>query len=193
MGLLTDFFVASESEIASTFPGWLPCSAEDCIKKDQNTHPPKPKGFLTRLKSFFSFKQPVAPETQLENDTPSPDITVFPHFCYKRIDILKLGTLFEILTGINNEDAFVQIEDTSLAEPENGEQVLFRLPDTFTNALANISETEIEIVTKKWALTEEFQETEFTLIDIKEVITALSNLAQNSLQNNKHLYHLWSL
>lgn len=192
MGILTDFFVASQDELITIFNGWLPVSAE---KNREYVNPytgetqldwgPDPDAFekwKESQKKLFK-KRGVQPI----------DYSQYPHAHYKQVDLVKLATLYSILTGIQFEEAIDQLAKPALINPLNEDQGLHCISLEFTKSLAEVNDDTLRINAGKWAQTEELEMDGFTEDDALSIIDSFNNLAKVALEQGKHLYHWWSL
>lgn len=186
MGLLTDFFVASSGELRSAMPGWLPIA-------------PEPNRWVTN---------PITRERQLDwgpientesgqstNALPfaSFDVRRFPHAQWKRVEVVKLSRLQEILLGTDVRQAIFGMSKPALLHKEIDEQGVNALPEALVGALANIPDEHLGHVAERWSETDELAMDSFTSADAEEVLRSLVRLARLARSTDKQLYLWWSL
>ena len=119
MGLITDFFVASREEFEQNFEDWLPVSKEKIEKINPVTKEtywdwepdPESLSLYQQKKEQEAALQKKSADSQKKgllakifgtnkSDQPAihvPDIHLFPHVQYYRVDIVKLSILLTIL------------------------------------------------------------------------------------------------
>lgn len=183
MGLLTDFFVASEEEVKAAFPTWLAVAAK---KNRETINPFTGEKLLT-----------WGPAEPQKSKRPKKgklfDIRPFPHCQYKRVDLIKLATLMELTCGISFKKSLNALEKPALIDPASDEQGLHRLPANLSEALAGLTDKAGKATAKKWSQTEELQLDEFSQDDAHEIVQSLRKLSVVAQKEGKGLFTWWSL
>jgi hypothetical protein len=132
MGVLTDFFVASPSDLDTVLFGWQlppPPLAEPVDVHGVNPFTKKP---------FTISSRNNRDEVPLPNPNanPSPNICTLPNVQCKSLLPDRLAVAFSSLSGMVIDDALDLIMCGALIGPPVTEIAIQRLPDAFTAALA---------------------------------------------------------
>jgi hypothetical protein len=172
MGLETDFLVASEQELETAFPGWVPPRPK--MSKDKTWAPSRPFPKLG--------KSP--------REVHKAELAAFqnlPHAQFKGVDPVKLGTLQAILCG---GEPLVGTEDRPalLANPKDADEWLLRLTDALVHGLAGLTKPQLKAAAKRWSETEELQADGWSARDAASVIEPLSELAKTATGEKKSMY-----
>ncbi|MGD8456646.1 MAG: hypothetical protein PVF83_09700 [Anaerolineales bacterium] len=192
MGILTDFFVASQDEVETTFHGWLPVSLEknrECIN---------PYTGETQLEwgpdldAFEKWKETQKKPSKKRGTKPI-NISQYPYVQYNEVDLVKLATLYSILTGVQFKESIDKLAKPALINPLNEDQGLHCIPVEFVKALTEIDDEKIKTNAEIWAQTDEFEMDGFSENDAIDIINTLKNLAMIASAQSKQLYHWWSL
>src|SRR5580704_114613 len=96
MGVLTDYFVADNEQLAIVFAGWNTVADKPIIREVKNPF----TGKLQRVEEW----RPAHPIATGDPANP-PDLTTLSHVRWKRVDLVKLVMLDGILTGVPFEEA----------------------------------------------------------------------------------------
>jgi hypothetical protein len=146
MGVLTDFFVASEDELKSAFRGWakpLPLLDDFIVKQGLNPFTGKMFVFRTRI-----------PHGSLEA---SPDAIAHAKFHHlpwidqKGLSSMDVVLLTEVVMDWDHDNAKSEIHGRIYAGPEGTEQLLFELPPPFVARLAATTAESYATLTSRWA------------------------------------------
>ena len=184
MGVHTDLFVATESQLADVFVGWH--TVPDAPDQKESTNP------FTGEKIVVNDWKP-GPLIKGGNLADTPAIETLPHYLSKRIDHVKLGKLHELITGEKYDEVIGSILKPALIHPDNEDTGLHQIPSGLASTLATLDETKRLEVAREWQLTEECQLDRFTVDDCKMVIDELHRLAVEAEQAHGSMYLLWSL
>jgi hypothetical protein len=183
MAALTDFFVASDNEVANAFPGWMQSAPAGQTSLSDNT---KPAGL------FGQIRQLLRPARAADAFVASPRIDRFAHRCeFKGIDLTQIAILMEVMGIAGFEAAIDELDQPVLFSPNSEDEGLHRLPDSLTQALARIKEDELRPIAARWSQTDDSAVGDpdaFT-----DILTCLRNLARIAADEGKHVYHRWSL
>jgi len=139
MGILTDFFLASISDVSRVLSGW------------QLPPPPLPQAVVFEIINPFT-RQPLQvttrrdrsnePEPDPEAD-PSPDVSSLPNVQCKGLLPDKLAPAFATLADVTADVALDLILCGALTGPPDTEISVLLLPLEFTVALASASEQDL--------------------------------------------------
>ncbi len=184
MGVLTDFFAATESQLAEVFVGWHTVSNTPIQRETTNPF----SGEAIIVNDWQP--GPLIREGELVD---SPAIEALPHSHFKGVDHVKLGTLYKLVSGDKHEHFIDTLSKPALIYPEGEDIGLHQIPSALTSALATLSENKHAEVAMKWQLTEECQLDRFTVDDCETVVKELHSLAQEAVKLHGSLYFLWSL
>lgn len=106
---------------------------------------------------------------------------------------VELGKLVEIITGRSLEDIW---EDDRSSEPvaieNDGEQMVFTVSDSVTEALASVDASSIEGIAQEWSEIEEFSHWSEPK-GLATLVGDLSALAKRALESGQRLYCWFSL
>ncbi len=214
MGILTDFFVASEQELAEVFSTlervapekkrfldvasgreyleWVPESWKDLPEPIRIEPKLVPKmSFWQRVQSWFKPK----PKIEISAVDYEPHYDRFEHYIQgKGVDLVMLAALSAIVCEISFEEALEQLEIPALLDPEmDNNSGVHCLPDRFTQNLAELSDAAFMDTAQKWAQTEEFEAERRKADEAQNILNILTGLASLAVQEKKHLYHWWSV
>jgi hypothetical protein len=189
MGVITDFFLASTTDVARVLSGWqLPPSSrltpsDLCCSKLAN-------GAGLPLAAALEWAPPPNPDP-LAN--PTPQIDSLPNV--QCTDMLpdKLALLFSSLTAVPEERALDLIMDGYLTGPPDTEITVQQLPEALTSALANAQTTDLVRAAKtleeddleRWGT---FRGTAQNLLDM---LHRVQSLAKRGISSNADLF-LWT-
>jgi hypothetical protein len=135
MGVLTDFFLASESDLKRVLSGW------------QLPPPPLDAPITFQAQNPFT-KAPVTVRTRCDRERmpspahdadPSPDISSLPRVQCKGLLPDKLAIIFARLSNIPFDDAFDLVMCGTLVGPPETEISVSRIPASFVASVASAS------------------------------------------------------
>lgn len=139
MGVLTDFFLATDSDVSCVLSGWQlppPLLPQAVVVETINPFTRQPVQITTR-------RDPDSvPEPNPEAD-PSPDVSSLPNVQCKGLLPDKLALAFSALAHVSENDAMDSILCGDLVGPPNTEIVVLRMPEAFTVALASASDQDL--------------------------------------------------
>jgi hypothetical protein len=187
MGLLTDFFVASEAELKAAFPTWVPVA-----DKPQEVERVNPfTGKAQKVRSWVPAAPFPSKKKGGEVKENRPAFRKLPQCQFKRVDTVKLAKLQHALCGGKFETTHDEIVRPALLCEGDGGPWLHQLPKPLVAALAAISsKKDLDKIAKQWSETEEARADGFKTKDCAEVIQSLSDLAKRAIKDEKNLY-LW--
>jgi hypothetical protein len=183
MGILTDFFVANDRQLATVFSGWLRVADQPVERQ---------------VKNPFTGQMQVArewPSTDPVGDGPLediPNIRVLPHAEWKNVDPVKVAKLHEILTGSSLRETLDELMRPALVHPSNDETSLHEFPRGLTDAIRAVSDDELQSAAENWQRTEEMQAHGFSADLCADVLRSLRGLAA-ACAPDQRLYLQWSL
>ncbi len=217
MGVLTDFFVASEDELKMIFDGWLPVASEkyreftnpqtgevqldwgpdpDALKRWEASQREVSASQYDRTASRWKMWDWLSRLFRTKQASPEVrliDFSMLPHVCFKGVDLVRLSTLCSILTGLQCDDALEQILKPALIDPLTEDEGLHCIPLAFTKALAELDNDDVRRTAREWFQSEE-SELDWALeANARSVIKALAELAKKAVEQGKSLYYWWSL
>jgi hypothetical protein len=139
MGVLTDFFLATPSDVSRVLLGW------------QLPPPPLPRPVVVHtVNPFTKQRVQITSRRDLNNlpepkadAAPSPDISSLPNVQCKGLLPDKLALAFSALTDISQDDAVDLILCGDLIGPPDGEITVLLLPQEFMVAVAAASAQDI--------------------------------------------------
>ena len=184
MGLLTDFFVASEDELQAAFPHRYPVAAKPTVKKAKNPFTGEP----ITVQEWNPAKPFPKKTVPVPRDEEFRAVQRLPLAQFKNVDNVKLAQLYCVLTGAEFSDVIGDLGRPALVAPDDETTPLFRLPADWIKTVAGIDK--LPAVAKAWAATEECQADGFTAKDTKEVAEALRALARKAIADGKGMF-LW--
>jgi hypothetical protein len=129
--MLTDFFVASSSELESVFHGWArpaPLLDDFVTRTIRNPF----TRVTTTVRSRIPDSQPEAAPGAIEN----PDVSSFDLLDQKGLSITDLVMLARALMDWEEDNASSEIKGRIFAGPPEAEGVLVELPEALTKRLA---------------------------------------------------------
>ncbi|MDZ4818840.1 MAG: hypothetical protein SGJ20_07690 [Planctomycetota bacterium] len=184
MSALTDFFVASNTELAEVLPDWLPVADQPVTREVRNP-------FTGQMQVITEWPPAIdVPEDAEPGD--APQLGGVLHTQLKGIDHVKLAQLWAILTGGNLLEHISELTRPALIEPaQTGETGLHRLPNELVQGLATI--TNPQTSGTQWSATEEMQRDGFTPADCEQVLQELVRLAKEAKSQNKGMYFWWNM
>jgi hypothetical protein len=183
MGVLTDFFVANDDQLATVFPGWLRVGDTPIEREVKNPF----TGEIQRIKEWTKGK-PVGNGKLAD----VPDIRQLPHAEWKHIGTVELATLNELLTGKPVRETLDAMSKPALMHPNTDETGLDELPRELTEALRQLSDHSLENIAARWQQTEEIESSGFTVAICNEILQSLRGLVLDAAPD-KRIYLLWSL
>ena len=117
-------------------------------------------------------------------------INVLPGLDVKGIDITKLATLHDLVTGREFDPALEAFPLVSGQESEDGPWV-FRCPDDLVASLAALDEPSLTTLAARWATTDEFRMDHWEAAAVTDCLRSISALAKSAMQEGKPI-HLWT-
>ncbi|GCD21280.1 hypothetical protein ACFO3K_03015 [Cellulomonas algicola] len=105
--------------------------------------------------------------------------------------VVHLGTLEELLTGRTFEEVLDDAPTSPVADRHGGEELVVRLTDALTRALADVSDGRLDEVAVSWSETDELEGADPA--DLAAFARALSALARRARAEGAHLYCWLSL
>jgi hypothetical protein len=173
MGVLTEFFVASEDELKMVFDGWLPVASEkhvvgtnrqtgkifydwgpdpDALKRWQTLQAEKLANRAASGSKVLRWLDRLFGPSSSYNPyyNPMVDFSMLPHACFKAVTLTCLADLYSDLTGIQYDEAREQIEKPVLISPWSEDEGLYCLPQAFTEALVELDTDSINQMAKRW-------------------------------------------
>src|SRR5262245_30394144 len=149
MGVLTDFFVASDDEMSIAFRGWAkPAPLLDEFVTRMGKNP-----FTGQMVELRSRRSPMQPE-------PAPGAVErgnyqrLPWIDQKGISTLELAHLAEIVMDWDHDYAFEEINGRMYYGPDGTSECVFELPAPFVERLAATSTEQHATLGARWAETE---------------------------------------
>lgn len=183
MGILTDFFVANDQQLAAVFTGWLRVADEPVERQVKN-----PFTGQMQISREWLPQDPVG-EGELAD---IPNIRQLPHVEWKGIDPVKLATLNELLTGKSVSETLHDFIKPALVHPTNDETSLHEVPRSLTVATQALSDDDLQNIAVKWQQTDEMQSDRFSVDLCTEVLQSLRRLV-TALKSDQRTYLHWSL
>jgi hypothetical protein len=183
MGILTDFFVANDQQLAAVFTGWRRVADEPVERQIKNPF----TGQMQIAREWLPLK-PVG-EGELAD---IPNIRQLPHAEWKGIDPVKLATLNELLTGKSVSEAVDDLMKPAVVHPTNDETSLHEVPRSLTVAIQALSDDDLQNVAVKWQQTEEMQSDRFPVEMCADVLQSLRRLV-TAIEPDQRTYLHWSL
>ena len=105
------------------------------------------------------------------------------------IDPIKIAELYSIVAGLTFETALD--EQTLVLEISEDGPWISKIPDDLRDALAMQTESDLSIVSHKWAKMEEFQLDRWSEKDVETSLISIAELARKSKDQAKQMF-LWS-
>lgn len=173
MGLLTDYFAASNDEAAAAVLNRVggPTSQQRSIVRT-----------ATKKRGLFG-KKPSASVVETVADA---RLTPFDTVELGGIDpIVQMATLEEILTGRTYGE--VVGENRIVADADGGEQLIVVLSTALTVALSEATDTTLEDAAVRWSQTEEFWGAA-DRADLAEQLRELGALARRTIEGGNKIY-----
>ncbi|MDP2316580.1 MAG: hypothetical protein Q8P41_27045 [Pseudomonadota bacterium] len=140
------------------------------------------------LTDFF-----VATREEVENfDFTEMPRERFPTLQTKGLDPVKMATLHTILVGADLDDveSVVARIPEPIHEEEDGELVVFALPEAIVHGLADLDDNEASRLAERWVATEEFKMEGWTRADIDPVLSELRTFMEEAVRSEKDVF-LW--
>jgi hypothetical protein len=190
MGVITDFFLASSSDVARVLSGWqLPPQP---VREPPALKPARlPNGVDIPLRSEPHWVQPPKPNPDAN---PAPKIDSLPNVQCKGMLPDKLALLFATLTEIPAERALDLIVHGYLTGPPEPEVTVQRLPAALTTALASANGSDLlraaqaieEDDIDRWG-----GDFRGTSSELTNVLSRVQSLAKHGLSTNADLF-IWT-
>lgn len=186
MGILTDFFVATDAELLAAFPTRVPAADRPRLRKGKNPFTGEPmtirewppsRPFPRRTKSLAQIQKEELKAVQKLRPLQM-----------KRVDNVKLAQLHCLMTNASLEEAMPDFHRPALAEPDDIDTVVYILPHEWVETISKVEK--IPPLARKWAATDECVLDGFTAADAAEIIAELRDLARHALADGKKMY-LW--
>jgi hypothetical protein len=200
MGMLTDFFVASPTELEAAFPTFLPVADQPEMREQINPFTLEkmqvPHWIPAERASQRKRSATKPGKSRRSGSKPKHDVRALPHVMYKRVDHVKLATLWGTWEGIEFLSAIDAIAGAKppLVEPDDDQSSgLTRLPDGFVDALSDLDDKTLKAKAKLWAQSDEWVADGATAKDLVEVLTELRRLAKTAKTAGKYMYLWWSV
>jgi hypothetical protein len=187
MGVLTDLFVASPEELRRTFPYRVPVCPEPTIRMTRNPF----TGQEMPAKQWMpaeSFPENL-PGAEVRSAHERDGFRLLPNWEYKGLDPLLLAALWTQLRGGDLFEYSNTISRPALLSPEE-EDLVSQIPSDLVSALAELPASQMVASAAEWSSSEEFQISNWTAADGREVLEALCSLARLATTEKKGLY-LW--
>lgn len=139
MGVITDFFLASTTDVARVLTGWqLPLEGNPEVSHARLTRFANSTHIPLRPEAIWSHPPQPNPSAN-----PAPQIDTLPNVQCKGMLPDKLAILFATLTEIPTERALDLILRGFLTGPPETEVTVQRLPSSLTSALANAAHDDL--------------------------------------------------
>jgi len=183
MGVLTDYFIADDQQLAHAFAGWFTVAHEPVETEATNPFTGGPQ-----IMRNWPPKEPVG----VGGNGGVADIRHLSHVQMKRIDHVKLATLYNLLTGVTLEQVLEDLCKPALIDPTSEETGFSEVPTALATSLRHPDDGALEELAKKWQQTEEMELDQFTVEDCLEVLQELRGLARK-MEANQRMYLYWSL
>jgi hypothetical protein len=145
MGVLTDLFQATDTEIATVCRGWgaeAPLLDEPVLRRMVNPFTKKEVEFMSRLAPEHSEAASDAIE--------SPDFRHLPRIDMKGLSPIHLENLGQVLLQWSPDYARGEVSGRSLAGPPETEISIMLVPDPLVAATARIGEGSMMSVAEEW-------------------------------------------
>ena len=187
MGVLTDFFAASMSDLERVLPGW------------QLPPPPLPEPIVVHGVNPFT-KKPVLIRTRRNRERipppdpsadPCPNVSALPNVQCKSLLPDKLAIIFSVMAALDTEVATDLVLCGDLVGPPETEIAVLRLPSAFTSALASATNEKLERAAQAIQNVEaaEFGESaKGSASDLTRILTELRGLANQCMSANAGLF-----
>src|SRR5260370_20194808 len=146
MGVLTDFFIASDAELDRTFRGWAkpaPLLKEFVTRTVRNPF----TGAETQIRSRIPVAQPEPAPDAKEN----PDLRLLPRLDQKGMSTHDLVLLASVLMAWESDLADSEINGRMLAGPPTTEVSVFDGPAQLVGRLAELTAAERDVYGVQWA------------------------------------------
>lgn len=203
MGVLTDFFVASEAELRAAFPSWLSVGE----KNRQRPNPFKPgELMLTWGADPQAMEERASRDRQAEADLgtwqrlryrlfpptkPLCNIAQFPNYRSSNILLTWLASLASLTYNTTDEEFLCAIDKPPLIDPETTSEGLCLMPRAFVHALAGLSATDLENVAQKLSERNSCDIAPLALDEARSIIQEMRKLACIAQTESKQVYHWW--
>jgi hypothetical protein len=184
MSILTDFFIASDKELAAAFPDRVPPKPEPAVRQSKNPFTGEPMTTREWLPAKPFPKRKKGANTADETEA----VRKLRHVLATHVDNVKLAQLHCLLTGAKFADVISDFCRPALVAPDDVVSEVFVMPAEWVRALATLDK--VAPVAKKWAATEECRTDGITAGDTAEVIESLRELARESIAKEKRFF-LW--
>jgi hypothetical protein len=197
MGVLTDFFIASDDEFASVFRGWK--RAAPLLNTPRTFEVINP--FTGKPMTGQSRSNPESPQADADAIL-DPDFHQLPWIDLKGIFPNEIANLAEGLLGWDNQTAQDEVMGRSVSGPKDTEQFVTEMPAELTTRLAELNEKQIQQQGKRWsqrqaedAMGIQDDGTRNSLLNTPEtvwieVIQELAELAKQAHATNRRMY-MW--
>jgi hypothetical protein len=139
MGVLTDFFIASDEEFKRVLRGWkraAPLLDTPQVRTATNPFTGKPVTIRSR-------HDPASERADLDAVV-DPDLSSLPRIDLTGTDPTNIAALAELLLSWDEQSAMDEVMGRSVSGPADTEQCVWELPSVLTLRLAELSESDIE-------------------------------------------------
>jgi hypothetical protein len=181
MSGLTDFFVASNSELAAIFTGWQTVLEEPIRREIKNPFTGRPS-----IVHAWQPGPPVSPGPPAAD----PDFGRLPRALLKSVDLIKLDALRAILVGDGTRTLRSFLKPALLNPDLSCELSLHEVPSDLVAALAGIADDRIPTLATQWNGTEEMRQDQFGIDDCRDVFVELRRLARKVKPPENRMYLL---
>lgn len=198
MGILAEFFIASDDEFARVFRGWK--RAAPLLDTPRTFEVVNP--FTGKPMTCQSRSNPDSPEADADAIR-DPDFHQLPWIGLKGMLPTDIANLAEGLLGWDDQRAQDEVMGRQVSGPNETEQFVTEMPAELTASLAGLNERQIEAQGKIWsqrqaqeAIAIEDESTRNSLLNIPasvwvEALQKLADLAKQAHATNRRMY-LWN-
>ncbi len=180
MGVLTDFFIATDAELFATFRGWKRPAPllDECITMTAvNPFTGKSQTIRTRI----SPEQPAADGDAVID----PDFRAMPWIDQKGIQTVQVVELATILLGWDADQSDCEIHGRIFNGPEEASAVLCEMPPALVARLADLHSDDVERLGREWS--DQMSEPDAESISR---LSELSGLAKRAIAGSRGMF-LW--
>ena len=188
MAVITDFFVASRSELAEIFPSWLTVAAESATRETTN-----PFTGQQMTVTYWPPEGPISDSPDASDELPIVGIRKLPHVEFKRVEYVKLALLDNILRETEFDTAIQMLQKPALIHPSNKDTGLQQLPEETVRVLTSLKDEQLDMTAQRWAEQEDVAADGFLTEDCTEVVRELRRLSRIACDTGKGLYLQWAL
>lgn len=186
MGIISDFFVASEEELRATFPYRVAVKPEPVISTMSNPF----TGETVTSKQWMP-AEPFSEDWTSPGKILETELAAFrklPNKQYGDVDQIKLASLATLLCDDDWEMYMDVLSRPALLAPEDIDSWIHRLPDTMVSKLASLQDSQVSELAVAWGDTEESDISSWPPSDVLEVIKTLCELAKLAVDSQKGFY-----